>query len=146
MIPMPGRDTPVWTDSEVLECVMVVPEAPDVKTFSFRPPSGATFVYKAGQFITLDLPVPGGNVQRTYTLSSSPVSNAYVSVTVKAHADSIGTRWMLDHLKPGMQIKAYGPGRSVPPAAQSRWQVPVHLGRVRCHADDVDGADPVRAR
>ena len=67
MIPMPGRDTPVWSDSELLECVMVVPEAPDVKTFSFRPPSGATFVYRAGQFITLDLPLPGGNVQRTYT-------------------------------------------------------------------------------
>ena len=75
MIPMPGRDTPVWSDSEVLECVSVLPEAPGVKTFTFRPPSGATFVYRAGQFITLDLPVPGGNVQRTYTISSSPVTN-----------------------------------------------------------------------
>ncbi|WP_421982703.1 2Fe-2S iron-sulfur cluster-binding protein [Roseibium sp.] len=109
MIPMPGRDTPVWSDSELLECVMVVPEAPDVKTFSFRPPSGATFVYRAGQFITLDLPLPGGNVQRTYTLSSSPVSNAYVSVTVKAQTGSQGSRWLLDNLKPGMRLKAFGP-------------------------------------
>ena len=37
MIPMPREDTPVWTDAEPLECVMVIPEAPDVKTFSFRP-------------------------------------------------------------------------------------------------------------
>jgi ferredoxin-NADP reductase len=109
MIPMPREDTPVWNDSEPLECVMVIPEAPGVKTFSFRPPSGATFVYRAGQFITLDLPVPNRNVQRTYTISSSPVSNAYITVTVKAQADSVGTRWMLDHLKPGMRIKAYGP-------------------------------------
>lgn len=109
MIPMPREDTPVWKDTEPLECVMVIPEAPDVKTFSFRPPSGATFVYRAGQFITLDLPVPGGNLQRTFTISSSPVTNAYVTVTVKAQADSIGTRWMLDHLVPGTHIKAYGP-------------------------------------
>lgn len=109
MIPMPTATTPVWTDAEPLECVAVLPEAPDVKTFSFRPPSGGTFVYKAGQFITLDLPVPGGNVQRTYTISSSPVTNAYLTVTVKAQPGSVGTRWMLDHLTPGMQIRAYGP-------------------------------------
>ena len=109
MIPMPREDTPAWKDSEPLECVAVIPEAPDVRTFSFRPPSGATFVYRAGQFITLDLPVPGGNVQRTYTISSSPVSNAYVTVTVKAQPDSVGGRWMIDHLRPGMRIKAYGP-------------------------------------
>jgi ferredoxin-NADP reductase len=109
MIPMPREDTPVWTDSEPLECVMTIPEAPNVMTFAFRPPSGARFVYKAGQFITLDLPVPGGNVQRTYTISSSPIASAYLSVTVKAQPGSIATRWMLDHLRPGMRIKAYGP-------------------------------------
>ncbi len=109
MIPMPGRDTPPWNASEVLECVSVLPEAPDVKTFTFRPPSGATFVYKAGQFITLDLPVPGGSVQRTYTISSTPMSSAYISVTVKAGQGSVGTRWMLDSLSPGMRLKAFGP-------------------------------------
>lgn len=109
MIPMPREDSPVWKDSEPLECVMVIPEAPEVRTFSFRPPSGSTFVYRPGQFITLDLPVPGGNVQRTYTISSSPVSSAYITVTVKAQPGSIGTRWMVDHLRPGMRIKAYGP-------------------------------------
>ncbi|MDN3719035.1 FAD-binding oxidoreductase [Roseibium salinum] len=145
MIPMPGRDTPVWNDSETLECVGVLPEAPDVKTFVFRPPSGATFVYRAGQFITLDLPVPGGNVQRTYTISSSPVSNAYLSVTVRAQQDSIGTRWMLDHLIPGMRIKAYGPAGLFPFAAQSGRQVSLHLGRLGRHSDDVHGHDPFRA-
>jgi len=109
MIPMPRADTPVWQDSEPLECVAVVPEAPGVRTFVFRPPSGATFVYRAGQFLTLDLPLPGGNVQRTYTISSSPVVNAYVSVTIKPGPDSVAGRWMMENLKPGMQIKAHGP-------------------------------------
>ena len=64
-------DTP-WKDDEPLECAMVVPETSDTATFTFRAPSGAWFDYQPGQFITLDLPTPGGNVQRTYTISSSP--------------------------------------------------------------------------
>jgi ferredoxin-NADP reductase len=98
-----------WTDAEPLECAMVVPEVADTATFTFRAPSGAWFDYQPGQFLTLDLPVPGGNVQRTYTISSSPSRPLSISVTVKAQKHSIGTRWMLDHLKPGMRIKAYGP-------------------------------------
>lgn len=98
-----------WTSEEPLECVMVVPETADTATFTFRAPSGAWFRYEPGQFITLDLPLPGGNVQRTYTLSSSPSRPLSISVTVKAGPDSIGTRWMLDHLRPGTVLKAWGP-------------------------------------
>ena len=64
-------DTP-WKDDEPLECAMVVPETSDTATFTFRAPSGAWFDYQPGQIVTLDLPTPGGNVQRTYTISSSP--------------------------------------------------------------------------
>lgn len=98
-----------WKDSEKLECVMVVPENATTATFTFRAPSGAWFDYLPGQFMTLELPVPGGTVHRTYTISSSPSRPLSISLTVKAQAGSIGTRWMLDHLKPGMQIKAFGP-------------------------------------
>jgi len=98
-----------WNDSVPLECAMVVPENADTATFTFRAPSGAWFDYQPGQFLTLDLPVPSGNVQRTYTISSSPSRPLSISITAKAQSSSIGTRWMLDHLKPGMKIKAYGP-------------------------------------
>ncbi|TBN41114.1 hybrid-cluster NAD(P)-dependent oxidoreductase [Paracoccus subflavus] len=98
-----------WSDDEPLECAMVVPETADAATFTFRAPSGAWFDYQPGQFVTLDLPLPGGNVQRTYTISSSPSRPLSISVTVKAQRTSLATRWMLDHLRPGMRIKAYGP-------------------------------------
>ena len=110
MIPMPRENTPLWTDAEPLECVMVIPEAPNVKTFSFRPPSGATFLFRAGQFLSLELPVPGGAVWRTFTISSSPTSNAYVTITAKMQPDSIGVRWMFEHLTPGVRINVKGPG------------------------------------
>ncbi|MFC3629719.1 2Fe-2S iron-sulfur cluster-binding protein [Paracoccus angustae] len=98
-----------WSDDELLECAMVVPETADAATFTFRAPSGAWFDYQPGQFVTLDLPLPSGNVQRTYTISSSPSRPLSISVTVKAQRTSLATRWMLDHLHPGMRIKAYGP-------------------------------------
>lgn len=109
MSPQVNWTTKPWQDSELLECAMIVPENENTATFTFRAPSGAWFDYQPGQFVTLDLPVPGGNVQRTYTISSSPSRPLSISITVKAQSESIGTRWMLDHLKPGMKIKAFGP-------------------------------------
>lgn len=104
-----SEDPEIWRDTERLVCCSVVPEAPDVATFSFVSPSGALFRYEPGQFLTLELPVPGGTVWRTYTISSSPSRPLSISVTVKAQAGSVATRWMLDHLRPGMAIKAAGP-------------------------------------
>jgi ferredoxin-NADP reductase len=89
--------------------VSIVPEGPDIASFTFRADPQTWFRYLPGQFVTLEIPVPAGTVLRTYTLSSSPSRPLTVTVTAKAQADSIGTRWMLDHLKPGMRLRAYGP-------------------------------------
>lgn len=104
----PGESA-IWTEDEPLECCSVVPEAPNVATISFVAPSGAWFRYRPGQFLTLELPVPGGTVWRTYTISSSPSRPLTIGVTVKAQAGSIGTRWLLDCLRPGMRLRAKGP-------------------------------------
>ena len=98
-----------WKDSEPLECVSVLPEAPNTATFTFQAPSGALFDYDPGQFLTLEIPVPGGPVHRTYTISSSPSRPRSITITAKAQGDSIGTRWMLDNLAPGMRLNAIGP-------------------------------------
>jgi len=98
-----------WSDAEPLECAMVVPETADTATITFRAPSGAWFDYLPGQFLTLDLPVPGQPVSRTYTISSSPSRPLSLSVTVKAQPGSVGSRWLIDALKPGMRLKAHGP-------------------------------------
>ena len=98
-----------WTDTKPLECVSVIPEGPNSATFTFQAPSGAFFEYLPGQFLTLELPVPSGNVRRTYTISSSPSRPRSLSITAKAQKDSVGTRWMLDSLQPGMRIRALGP-------------------------------------
>ena len=94
----------------LLECIAVTLEAPDVMTFAFKSDRDGWFRYLPGQFVTLELPVSAGEpVMRTYTLSSTPSRPFSVAVTVKAQADSIGTRWMFENLKPGMTLKAFGP-------------------------------------
>ncbi|MDQ0314387.1 hybrid-cluster NAD(P)-dependent oxidoreductase [Amorphus orientalis] len=99
-----------WNDHlQTLECVWVTDEAPGVKTFAFRSDNQTWFRYKPGQFVTLELPVGEEPVMRTYTLSSSPSRPFSISITAKAQADSIGTRWMFENLVPGMRVKAYGP-------------------------------------
>ena len=99
-----------WNDDEPLECVSYLPETPNVATFTFQAPSGAMFRYKPGQFVTLELPVAGGPLHRTYTVSSSPSRPTSLSITVKAQDSSLGTRWMLENLRPGVRLKAIGPG------------------------------------
>lgn len=99
-----------WNDRlQVLECDAAIEEAPDVMTFSFQTPEHNWFRYMPGQFITLEIPAEPEPVMRTYTLSSTPSRPYSISVTVKAQADSIGTRWMLDNLRPGVRLKAFGP-------------------------------------
>lgn len=100
-----------WNDRlQVLECDAAIEEAPDVMTFSFRTPENNNwFRYMPGQFITIEIPATPEPVMRTYTLSSTPSRPYSVSITIKAQANSIGTRWMLDNMRPGMHLKAFGP-------------------------------------
>lgn len=102
-----------WSDrAQLLEVVRVTPETADVATFTFRTTNNSWFRYLPGQFVTLELPLPSGPVLRTYTLSSSPSRPLSIAVTVKAQPGSLGTRWMLDRLKVGDRLKAYGPAGS----------------------------------
>ncbi len=99
-----------WSDRQhLLECISVTVDAPDVMTFAFKSDKPNWFRYLPGQFVTLELPAGPEPVMRTYTLSSSPSRPFSVAVTVKAQSSSIGTRWMFEHLKPGMTLKAFGP-------------------------------------
>ena len=107
---LPAARLPLWNDKDNrLRCIAVRVETDDVRTFVFAPETPACFHYLPGQFLTLELPIAGRTVLRTYTLSSSPSRPYSVSVTVKAQPGSIGTRWMFDCLRPGDLLSASGP-------------------------------------
>lgn len=103
------QNQPWEAQSALLELINIIPETHDVMTFSFRTPTNNWFSFAPGQFITLELPIDGETVYRTYTISSSPSRPLSLSITVKANAGSVGSQWMFDNLKVGMQLRAFGP-------------------------------------
>ena len=79
----------IWKDTEMLECVSIIPEMDNTASFTFKAPSGALFEYDPGQFMTLEIPVPGGPLHRTYTISSSPSRPRNITITAKDSETSI---------------------------------------------------------
>lgn len=90
-------------------CVAVIPETHDVKTFVFQAVHPRLFVYKPGQFATLELPIEGKTVRRSYTISSSPSRPHSLSITVKRVPGGLVSNWLHDTMQVGFQFALSGP-------------------------------------
>jgi ferredoxin-NADP reductase len=102
---------PIWNaevDDELV-CVGLHDETADVRTFTFTPRVPARFHYLPGQFLTFDVPVDGGSINRCYTIASTPTRPDRISITVKRQAGGAVSPWLHDHLRPGMSLRAVGP-------------------------------------
>ena len=108
-------ETSTWRGgNDRLRCLAISAEAPGVKTFRFAPESGARIVFHAGQFVTLRLPLPEGEVWRCFTIASSPLQEGAIDLTIKSQggAETInasGTAWMHHALTTGMALQARPP-------------------------------------
>lgn len=99
-------------ESFVLTVVDVVDETPDARSVTFERPSEARekFDYKPGQFLTVAVPSDQtGIAARCYSLSSSPLDDDRLTVTVKRTADGYASNWLNDNVKPGDQIRVLPP-------------------------------------
>jgi ferredoxin-NADP reductase len=113
--PDPAPASVVWRGGDdLLRCTAISDEAPAVKTFRFATQSGAPIRFHAGQFVTLRLPLSGGEVWRCFTIASSPLRDEAIDLTIKTQADAhginaSGTAWMHHALTVGMTLKAMPP-------------------------------------
>lgn len=100
-----------WIDevSGPLVCVEVVDVTHDVKNFSFELPGVASLQFLAGQYLTFRFEIDGEQVERCYTISSSPAHPARVTITVKRVPDGPVSNWLHDHLRIGDEVTASGP-------------------------------------
>ena len=92
-----------------LRCVRVTPETHDVKTFTFITDPARVFSYKPGQFITLEVPIDGKIIRRSYTISSSPSRPYTLTITVKRAPNSTVSKWLHENLTPGFELNIAGP-------------------------------------
>ncbi len=99
---------PEWdpdTD-DMLVCRDVHAETHDVKTFTFSARTPRRFRYLPGQFVTFEVPLPGGTIQRCYTIASTPTRPFRVSCTIKRMPGGPVSTWMHEHMAPGVEIRA----------------------------------------
>lgn len=103
-------DAAVWRGGRIrLRCVGRVAETPDTTTYILAAHPPLRFDYKPGQFVTLDLPVDGRILRRSYTISSSPSRPHTLSVTVKRVPDGRASAWLHATMAPGLELELTGP-------------------------------------
>jgi 3-ketosteroid 9alpha-monooxygenase subunit B len=94
----------------------VISETADAASFVFAIPDElrSLFSYCAGQFLTFRVPWQGMELQRCYSLASSPERGEGHKVTVKRIDDGRISNWFNDELRAGSRIRVLPPeGRFV---------------------------------
>ena len=104
-------------ESQRIECLSVVNETHDVKTFTFLCPDYPALAYEPGQFLTVSPVIDGQPVSRCYTLSSTPTRPFAFSITVKRVPGGVVSNWLHDHLRVGDALAASGPAGVFTPVA-----------------------------
>lgn len=79
-----------------------VSETPDTYTLYFE--SEEAVPYLPGQYLILLLPIDGDHLRKAYSLSSSPVTDHHLSITVKRTTESASLHYLLEELQEGDQI------------------------------------------
>jgi len=92
-----------------LRCIQVIDETHDVKTFRFVAEPPKLFRYHPGQFMTLEVPIDGTVVRRSYTISATPSRPHVISVTVKRVEGGQISNWLHDNLQAGSSLFVDGP-------------------------------------
>lgn len=91
-----------------LKVTNIVHETDDAYTIEFaRPAEG--FDYLPGQYLTLKVEVAGEPLRRAFSLSSCPLLDDHLAVTIKAIENGRVSQYLRKHLQIGDQIEAYPP-------------------------------------
>ncbi len=103
-------------DFHELQVAGIVQETHDTRSFVLGVPESLRqeFGYRAGQFLTFEVPYEGMQLRRCYSLSSAPETDAWPKVTVKRVDDGRISNWFNDQLHVGDTILVQPPeGRFV---------------------------------
>jgi ferredoxin-NADP reductase/pSer/pThr/pTyr-binding forkhead associated (FHA) protein len=108
-----------WTKGSItLECVQIIDETADVKTFCFVANPPKLFTYKPGQFLTLELEINGVELSCSYSILSSPSRPHSLEITVKrvsssnpndcTIAEGLESNWLHYNMGVGSRLRASG--------------------------------------
>lgn len=94
-----------------LRVTRVVEETVDARSLVFEVPAelASTFGYQPGQFLTLRVPYGEDWLPRCYSLSSTPLLDEPLRVTIKRVAGGRASNWLCDQLKAGDELQVMRP-------------------------------------
>lgn len=87
----------------------IIDETKDAYTIVFNKPADEAFNYKAGQYLTLKTEINGEKLRRAFSLSSSPVWDDTLAVTIKRVVGGKVSNYLKDTLKTGQEIEVLPP-------------------------------------
>ena len=99
-----------------LRIARVIDETHDARSIVFEIPAhlAQVFTYRAGQFLTLEIPHQGVRLRRCYSLASAPECENEHKVTVKRVAGGRVSNWLHDGVREGDVLSVLPPeGRFV---------------------------------
>jgi 3-ketosteroid 9alpha-monooxygenase subunit B len=99
-----------------LRVARIIQETADARSFVLEVPPALRerFAYRAGQFLTFQVPWGATSLGRCYSLSSSPECDAEWTFTVKRVAEGRVSNWFHDALRAGDSVRVLPPaGRFV---------------------------------
>ncbi len=98
---------------EEMEVIDTFAETGAIRTFRFIDPEHRRriFEFDAGQFMTVEVEIDGRKQRRSYTISSAP-QHPYVELTIKREDKGLVSRFLHEHLGPGVRIKVRPPAGS----------------------------------
>ncbi len=100
-----------WTKGpKTMRCIGIVDRSHDFKSFQFMAEEPTLFLYKPGQFVTLELNIDGKRILRSYTISSSPSRPHLIEISVKRVKGGLVSNWLHDHLSLGDTVVMKPPG------------------------------------
>jgi 3-ketosteroid 9alpha-monooxygenase subunit B len=104
-----------------LRIARIVQETADARSFVLDVPAALRphFAYRAGQFLTFEVPWRETTLGRCYSLSSSPDCDAELAFTVKRVAEGRVSNWMHDALREGDEVRVLPPAGRFVLAAES---------------------------
>lgn len=103
------KDACWWEQGDLtVECVHIINETSNTKTFVFVGIMPVLFNYKPGQFIVLNLEIEGQKIQRPYSISSSPSRPHTLEITVKRVVGGLVSNWLHDNIKVGAKLELSG--------------------------------------
>lgn len=92
-----------------LQVKKIIRETEDAFTYVLENISNIPVKYEAGQFLTLLFTINGREVRRSFSLTSSPIVDLHMTITIKRLVNGELSRYLTDHLKVGDMIESLYP-------------------------------------